>query len=202
MQRCAVPRRHRHEANLPRRHRVHIENAPPAAVRSVIQVYCASSVRSPMRRSAMGASHWFGQLIFSVVAASTVALPVSEALGRDRGGGGSGSGGHHHGGRPGHGWGGAGWGAGYWGPGFWGWPYYGYGFGWPSSYAYPTVVMVTTTTTADAVPRTTATEWYYCPDSGLFFPHASECTSGWQTVPTSASPSARPMPLSVGPPPQ
>jgi hypothetical protein len=131
----------------------------------------------------------FGQLIVSIVSAGVLALPVSEAFGRDRGGGGSGGGGHHHGGRP--GWGGAGWGAGYWGPGFWGWPYYGYGLGWPSGYAYPTIVVVTTNT-ADAVPRATAAEWYYCPDSGLFFPHTSQCPSGWQTVPTNAAPPTRP----------
>lgn len=167
--------------------------------RSAGWVYCAGKVDLTSAESVMGTSHLFGQLIVSIVAACMLALPVSEAFGRDRGGGGKGGGGHHHGARP--GWGGAGWGAGYWGPGFWGWPHYGYGLGWPSGYAYPGVVVVATNT-ADAVPRTVAAEWYYCPDSRLFFPHASKCPSGWQTVPTSTTPTTRPTPSPAGPPPQ
>jgi hypothetical protein len=47
------------------------------------------------------------------------------------------------------------------------------------------VVVQQPATAAHAAPPSDA-PWRYCPDSGLFYPHASECASGWQDVPMAA----------------
>ena len=86
--------------------------------------------------------------------------------------------------------------AGAWWPGYYG--YYGYGWpyrdGWypypsyaygaypyPYAGAYPPVAQAVPLATAATPPPTP--QWYYCTDSQMFYPHVSECPSGWQAVP-------------------
>lgn len=120
------------------------------------------------------------------------------------GGGGRGGGGFagHAGPRMGYGirggWGG-GWGrhggyAGGWG---WGWDWgpeffdpYWYGYPWyGSAYdldpAYATADPIVVAPSAAPPPM----YWYYCPDSGAYYPYVQHCASAWRRV-TPAAPSA------------
>jgi hypothetical protein len=95
-----------------------------------------------------------------------------------------------------HGRGGWGWGWG-WSSGWYGWPgYYGagwYGYPYAYGYGYPSVVVIQQPAPAAAsAMRPSGVPWRYCPDSGLFYPHATACASGWQTVPMTEAPAAAP----------
>jgi len=89
-----------------------------------------------------------------------------------------------------HGRGGWGWGWGWgWSSGWYGWPgYYGMvGSGWYGyPYGYPSVVLVQQPAPAANPAPPSGAPWRYCPDSGQFYPHASECASAWQNVPMGA----------------
>ena len=103
------------------------------------------------------------------------------------------AGGSHHGGGHYHG---------YYGPrvtvglglGF-GWPYYGYGYGYPyyAPYAYyppyyaPAYAPQQPSTYVEqpaqqAQPQQPSGFWYYCNDSGAYYPYVKECASAWQRV--------------------
>lgn len=93
---------------------------------------------------------------------------------------------------------------GYYGPrvtvGFgFGYPYgYGYGYGYPyyAPYAYyppyasPVVVQQQPVTYVEQPaqqvqsqqPQYPAGYWYYCNDSGAYYPYVKECPAGWQRV--------------------
>ncbi len=120
-----------------------------------------------------------GQIV-AMVAIACLAADTVDAGGW-RGGHGGHGGHHHHGGA----WGSAWIGGPFWWPGFYGYPY---PFGWspwaydyPYAYGYPGMVVLHGAS-AQATPRSTA-PWHYCADSQMFYPHVSECPSGWQIVP-------------------
>jgi hypothetical protein len=150
-------------------------------------------------------------LVLAIAAGGFAAVDVAHAGGwtgaGGRGGGWSGGGGWNGGGSHGGGWHHGGGhahvgvfiGGPLWWPGYYGYPYgyggygypyaypypYGYGYAYPYPYpyagAYPPAAQAAppvTQETPQAAPL-----WYYCPDSRMFYPHVSECPSGWQAVP-------------------
>ena len=139
-------------------------------------------------------------LVLAIAAGSLATVDVAQAGGWQGGGGSHGGGGWHGGGSHGHAsvgvWiGGPGWWPGYY-PYRYGWypypsyPYpYGYGYAYPYPYGgaypygggYPPVAQALPPG-AQAMPQA-APQWYYCRDSQMFYPHVSECPSGWQAVP-------------------
>ncbi len=121
-------------------------------------------------------------MIIALVAAN--AVPVY-AQGRGHGGGGHGDRGDWHGRSSFSGsiWIGPGWGG--WGPWWGSYPYYPYyPFYYPYYYSEPPIVMEERAPSY-AEPAPQAEEeyyWYFCPDSGNYYPYVKQCPSGWLKV--------------------
>ena len=54
-------------------------------------------------------------------------------------------------------------------------PYY-----YPPTYYYPPPVQYVEPYPAPSAPQ--SSYWYYCPDSGAYYPYVQQCPSGWQQV--------------------
>ena len=101
----------------------------------------------------------------------------------------------------------------FWWPGWYGYPYgypygwgwYDYGYGYPypfvHTYPYPSTVFIHDSATPPDEKREVASQWRYCPDSRMFYPHVSECASGWQSIPMTAAGPSNPSSPSENTPP-
>lgn len=144
------------------------------------------------------------RIFLTLMLALAVSWPAQSAPpgggGGRSGGGGSYRGGGNHGSNNHHGHGGTRWvvgvNVGY--PG-WGWPYYGFS-PWaypyypypyypyyPAYYPAPVVVQQQPTTYIEqpapqAQPQAATGYWYYCGNSGAYYPYVTECPAGWQRV--------------------
>lgn len=83
------------------------------------------------------------------------------------------------------------------GPRYYPAPYYAYPYAYPAPvYAYPPVVVQPSTPpvyieqgAVAAAPAQAQNDWYYCAESGAYYPYVTQCLAGWQRVP--AQPHAR-----------
>jgi hypothetical protein len=80
----------------------------------------------------------------------------------------------------------------YWGPAYYPYPYYRPYYGYApyyDPYYAPAADNVTyierprQPAAPDGAAPAASSYWYYCQDSGAYYPHVKQCASPWQTVP-------------------